>query len=325
MTGTTKEPRKTEKKKGRKNAKQPPEDVEDESSRPEDSETKAENEQKEEEETLTGLNVDKKKYLHLEGTADQTDGKKETKVDQNNISTIGVVLIIVLIAVTGLGLFSSSSSKDSVANNIELGLSQLENDYQNQPQFSYKKLRSRMRSYIHHKTSPQPFVLMVASAEDNQQTAECFANRIAKLLTTAAVIINGSKYSDTPSDDAKETIDELLRDEFGKEKFPTAAIIHNFDSIPYGTTSLFYAYCDHDNPMYKEAAIIFTITLPHSYQIGSNEVDREGLVGRYLKEDSPWVKDEKFSMDVMGGLISLITDTIIVVNKESKEALESSC
>ena len=84
--------------------------------------------------------------------------------------------------------------------------------------------------------------------------------------------------------------------------------------------------CDHDNPMFKEAAIIFTITLPDNYPINDNELDREGLVEKYLAEGIPWVKDKEFSVDKMGALISRInTDTVIIVNKESKESLEKSC
>ena len=318
MTGEKKDPKttKTEKKKAVKKEEQASVDG---SSSPEDSETNSDDEQQNEGKNERNVNKNDDNKRDQKIITDQTDGKR--KNNGNNINIICFVIVLIPI----LGVLISTSSKDSVTVDIELGLRELANDYQNQSQFSYKKLKSRMTSYIHHKTSPQPFVLMVASTPDNQRTAECFANRIAKLLTTVTVIINGSKYFDAPSDDAKQDIDLLLRDVFGERKFPTAAIIHNFDSIPYGTTSLFYAYCDHDNPMYKEAAIIFTISLPQNYEISSNEVDREGLVGKYLSEESPWVNDKEFSMDVVGALISRITDTIIVVNKERKEALENSC
>jgi hypothetical protein len=221
------------------------------------------------------------------------------------------------------GPWPSLNSNDKIE--IELSLKQLANDFPNQSQYSYKKLKSRVLSYIRHKTSPQPFVLMVASAEDDQPTGECFAKRVAQLFTTALVTINGSKYLNNTSDNAKLDIDGRLRNVFQKRKFPTAAIVHNLDSIPYGTTTLFYAYCDHDNPIFKEAAIIFTITLPQDYHIAAVEHDREGLVEKYLSKDSPWVKDEKFSSDIMGALISRITDTVIVVNKESEESLKKSC
>jgi hypothetical protein len=237
-------------------------------------------------------------------------------------SMLFLVAVISLIFIMA-SPWPSLNSNDKI--DIELSLKQLANDFPNQSRYSFKKLKSRVLSYIRHKTSPQPFVLMVASTEDDQRTGECFAKRVAHLLTTALVTINGSKYLDNTSDNAKLDIDYRLRNVFQKRKFPTAAIVHNLDSIPYGTTTLFYRYCDHDNPVYKEAAIIFTVTLPEYYPINDNELDREGLVEKYLSEDSPWVKDEKFSSDIMGALISRITDTVIVVNKESEESLKKSC
>jgi hypothetical protein len=254
---------------------------------------------------------------------DQPDGKY---IQHTTLFTciLGPILFYIIVAT----IINKLSTPNSGNNNIVEEIEKLANDFQNQTPYSIKKLKSRVLSYIDHKTAPQPFVLLVAATQDDQQTAECFAKRVAQLLTTSSVVINGSKYSDTTSDNAKLDIDDRLRKVFQKGNFPTAAIIQNFDSIPYGTTNLFYAYCDHDNPMFKEAAIIFTITLPQDYHIVAvdHEHDREGLVEKYLSEDSPWVKDEKFSSDIMGALISRITDTVIVVNKESEESFkEKSC
>ena len=259
--------------------------------------------------------------------SDFTDGTKS--VTDNTL--INILIVVSMVAVFVLAMVAALSRSNNLKNSsnnidIELSLKQLKSDFENQPESSFKKLKSRMVPYIKHRTSPQPFVLLVASVQDNQPAADCFARRVTQLLTTTShVTIDGSKYLNKTSDDTKSEIDEQLRNVFSKGKFPTAAIINNFDMIPYGSTNLFYAYCDHDNPMYEEAAIILTITLPQDYHIDSKELEREKLVEKYLSEDSRWVKDEAFNSDVMGALISRITDTVIVINEESIESLGKSC
>ena len=258
--------------------------------------------------------------------SDSTDGTKSV-TDNTLINILIVVSMVAVFILAMVAAFARSNNLKNSSNNIdiELSLKQLKSDFENQPESSFKKLKSRMVPYIKHRTSPQPFVLLVASVQDNRLAADCFARRVTQLLTTSQVTIDGSKYLNKTSDDTKLEIDEQLRNVFSKGKFPTAAIINNFDMIPYGSTNLFYAYCDHDNPMYEEAAIILTITLPQDYHIDSMELEREKLVEKYLSEDSQWVKDEAFNSDVMGALISRITDTVIVINEESGESLGKSC
>lgn len=207
-------------------------------------------------------------------------------------------------------------------------LDQLFQDFKNQSQRSEKKLKSRVVPYLNHSRSPQPFVLLVAAMQEDHQTADCFATRVGKLIGSKTVIINGSSYSNASSDEVKLEIDEKLRGAFQEGDFPTAAVIYNLDSLPYSTSELFYAYCDHDNPRYEEATIIFTVALPHRYDMRlstSDDIEREEMVGMYLQEDSQWAKDEKFDENVMGALLSRISDTVIIVSGESKESLEKLC
>ena len=260
---------------------------------------------------------------HTADKQDETDGM-HSETNQWNLYCIPVLIVVAgAVAITVVVSQHSFVQIDDI--DIKTGIKQLESDFQNQSPTSFKKLESRALTYVRHKTSPQPFVLMVASMPDGQPTADCFVNQVAKMLAKTSIMINGSKYLDTQADEAKLKIDGRLRNTFQEGKFPTAAVIHNLDLIPYGTTTLFYAYCDHDNPMYKEAAIIFTVTFPQSYEMSADDHNREKLVEKYLAEDSPWVNDEAFSLDVMGALISRITDIIIVVNKESRESLEKLC
>ena len=309
---------------------------------------KKRNEQKiDQEQDKTELEQDKteleqdKTELEQDKTEQKDDGREQKQDETDNeergedtcdgqngafpltalLNAFVIVLAVIIISSGMISLFYNSNIKTD----FEVSLKLLKSDFQNQTDETFKKLKSRMSRYIHHDTAPQPFVLLVASKQENHITATCFAKRVAQLLTTTSVIINGSNYAKIPSDDAKLEIDDHLRDVFQKNIFPTAAIIHNLDLIPYGTTNLFYAYCDHDHPMYKEAAIIFTITLPQNYHISDNEHDREGLVEKYLSIDSKWVKDKDFSIDVMGALISRITDTAVIINQENKESLGNLC
>ena len=258
-------------------------------------------------------------------TADKQDETDGMQSEKDQWSLYYILVLVVVVGAVAITVAVNHYSSVQIDIDIKTGIKQLESDFPNQSMTSFKKLKSRALTYVHRKTSPQPFVLMVAALPDGQPTADCFVNQVAKMLAKTSVTINGSKYLDSKADDAKLEIDDHLRGTFQEGKFPTAAVIHNLDLIPYGTTTLFYAYCDHDNPMYKEAAIIFTITLPQNYEMSANDHNREKLVEKYLAKDSPWVNDEAFNLDVMGALISRITDIIIVVNKESRESLEKLC
>lgn len=261
------------------------------------------------------------------------NSRKARQASKKNPPILAVYFIICMAVVVFAVIYTTFLGLSHVTvmhiDDVKLGINKLFHDFKNQSPRSKKVLQNRVLPYINHTTSPQPFVLMVVAMQEDREAAQCFASRVGKLIVSEPVFIDGSQYSDVKSDQAKQEIDVKLREAFQEDHFPTAAIIHNLQSVPYGTTGLFYAYCDHDNPRYKEATIIFTVILPQNYSLlssaSSDEVKREGVVQTYLLKDSQWAKDEKFEESFMGALLSRITDTVIVVSGESKESLEMLC
>lgn len=245
---------------------------------------------------------------------------------KNNPLILYCVAVVVVLAVVIVSSLLSEQDNSTKPIDIQLKLDRLFQDFKNQSPRSAKKLRSRVMPYLNHTRSPQPFVLLVAAIQDDELAANCFATRVGKMINSKLLTINASLYLNDTGKKVKQDIDRRLRDAFQEGEFPTAAIIYNLDLLPYSTLDLFYSFCDHDNPLYKDATIIFTVMLPPEYHLMSStgdDIKKEGMVETYLQEE--WSKDEKFDENVIGALLSRISDTIIVMSGESNESLEKLC
>ena len=259
---------------------------------------------------------------------DKKDGPQQSDPDAlhkiNPINTYILLILVVSVAVAVILIIAPNNEATFI--NVQPALDKLFQDFNHQPPRSAKKLRNRVLPYINRTRSPQPFVLLVAAMQENQLAADCFAERVGKIISSKPLKINASSYSNDTGDQVKLDIDKNLRKFFQKGKFPNAAIIYNLNLLPYSTLKLFYAYCDHDNPIFKEVTIIFTVMLPeqyHSLLLTSDEIKKEGVVETFLQEK--WSKDENFDENMIGALLSRISDTVIVLSAESKESLEKSC
>lgn len=173
--------------------------------------------------------------------------------------------------------------------------------------------------------------LILAAGTRAERTLRCLAQGLASSFSSAlnasVLHLDGASRATSDSDEVKLDIDTQLRAAFEGDK--PAAVIHRFDSLPAGSTLIFYRYCDHENAAYKRAFLLFTVLLP------DDEIDGELSLKQVEEAVQDHVKDKmvtssqhgafnKMDMDKFGGLWSRISHLILPVVSE-EEVERSGC
>lgn len=169
--------------------------------------------------------------------------------------------------------------------------------------------------------------MILAAGKRAERTLRCLAQGLAlsfsSALNASVLHLDGASRARSDSDEVKLDIDTQLRTAFEGNK--PAAVIHRFDSLPPGSTLIFYRYCDHENAAYKRAFLLFTVLLP------KDEIDEELNLTEVEEAVQDYVEDKlvassqhaafnKMDTDKFGGLWSRISHLILpVVSEEDVE------
>jgi hypothetical protein len=165
---------------------------------------------------------------------------------------------------------------------------------------------------------------MFAAPPPAHDVLECIARKIAQSIepeNNELKHINGydfNKYSSP--DDAKKSLDDTIEQRLQASR--TAVLVLNVELLPAQASLLFYEYCDNENAPYKDAAIMFTVRLPEEPSSSLEPYKAEGLVGEYLNK--MWGKQVD-KPDEIPPLVSRVTDTVVLVNGESKKVIKTNC
>ncbi|XP_038045681.1 torsin-1A-interacting protein 1-like [Patiria miniata] len=174
-----------------------------------------------------------------------------------------------------------------------------------------------------------PIVLLVGSRPDAAKSNECLAKQLGSVLAktlpgkrTGVTPINGKEYENRNAHDAKEEIDRRLSAGFeGGEK---VAIVFNLDALPPCSILLFHSYCENDDARYKDAALIFTVTLDAERPLGQDE-SRSKPINLKGQEAFPiskhllraWVdKCDKLPLEKVEAMLSRVANNVGIVQKE---------
>ena len=207
----------------------------------------------------------------------------------------------------------------------ELGLQRLEGRFKKQTPRFWKTLRNRGLAHLKRVQPTQPLVLMLGAPPSAHTWVSCFVKKLAKILDpeheNGLTVINGKDYISSVGDKAKEELDNTLKETL--QSGHRAAVVCDLQLLPPPSPVLFHSYCDNDNAPYKHVAILFTVRLPHEPDPALDPVRREGLVEEFLSQ--VWSDERGYNIDAVSALLSRIADTVVVLNGEEEQDIETVC
>lgn len=210
-------------------------------------------------------------------------------------------------------------------------LTLLQTQFPSQRAELWKRSRIHLEKHLEKAQPTEPVSLIFTAGIGAERTLRCLAQGLAASFSAAlngsVLFIDGAGTAGQDSDQVKLDIDTRLRAAFEGDK--PAAVIHQLEELPPGSTLIFYRYCDHENAAYKRAFLLFTVLLPQEeVREEQSLVEVEERVQDYLREklvdSSEQVGFDKMDGDKFGGFWSRISHLVLPVVWE-KEAEQKGC